>query len=161
MKMLNKIVACGLIALFMAACTSDFEETNTNPNTITVGAVPASSMFEPLLYNGANVWLNYSWYWNNELVQFTAFTGGTTRQEHRYFISDANWQSVWNLYARYANNDVHMYDLAVKQGDHSLEAIALTLKVLYLSNLTDIYGDIPYFRSFSGAQSKRNNKAKV
>ena len=158
--MLNKIVVCGLIALFMAACTSDFEETNTNPNTITVGTVPASSMFEPLLYNGANVWLNYTWFWNNELIQFTAFTGGTTRQEHRYFISDGNWQDLWNLYARYANNDVHMYDLAVKQGDHSMEAIALTLKVLYMSNLTDIYGDIPYSEAFQARNPNGTTKPK-
>ncbi len=160
MKMLNKIIACGLVTLLMAACTSDFEETNTNPNTTLVGTIPASSMFEPLLYNGANAWLDYTWFWNNELVQFTAFTGGTTRQEHRYFISDANWQSVWNLYARYTNNALHMYDLAVAQGDRSLEAIALTLKVLYMSNLTDMYGDVPYSEAFTARKPDGTTKPK-
>jgi hypothetical protein len=106
-------------------------------------------MFEPLLYNGANNWLNYSWYWNNELIQFTAFTGGTTRQENRYFISDGNWGSVWNFYTRYANNALHMYDLSIDQNEPSLQAIALTLKVLYMSNLTDIFGDVPYSEAFS------------
>ena len=148
MNKFSRIVIFGWLAVAVLGCTSDFEEINTNPNTTNVGDIKASGMFEPLLYNGANAWLNYTWFWNNELIQFTAFTGGTTRQEHRYFISDGNWQSVWNLYARYANNALHMYDLSVEQEDASLQAIALTLKVLYMSNLTDMFGDIPYSEAF-------------
>jgi len=130
------------------ACTDNFEETNTDPNRTIVGEIQASGMFEPLLYNSANAWQNYSWFWNNELIQFTAFTGGTTRQEHRYFISDANWQSIWNFYARYANNALHMQELSLEQDDPSLVPISMTLKVLYLSNLTDMFGDIPYSEAF-------------
>lgn len=149
-----------IIAFFaiITACTTDFEETNINPNTTNVGQIKASGMFEPLLYNGANFWLNYTWYWNNELVQFTAFTGGTTRQEHRYFISDANWQSVWNAYSRYGNNVTHMYDLSLDQKDRSLEAISTTLKVLYMSNLTDMFGDVPYSEAFTARKPDGTTK---
>lgn len=105
-------------------------------------------MFEPLLYGGANFFAYYSWFWNDELIQFTAFTGGTTRQEHRYFIADANWQAVWNTYARYATNDVHMYTLATNQNNAAMQAVALTMKVLFMENLTDMYGDIPYSEAF-------------
>lgn len=160
MNKLKIIIATGLCVVFTNACTSDFEEINTNPNTTNVGQIQASGMFEPLLYNGANFWLNYTWYWNDELIQFTAFTGGTTRQEHRYFISDGNWQSVWNAYTRYGNNVSHMYDLSMEQEDRSLEAIALTLKVLYMSNLTDIFGDIPYSEAFTARKSDGTTKPK-
>ncbi|MEN8248381.1 MAG: SusD/RagB family nutrient-binding outer membrane lipoprotein [Bacteroidota bacterium] len=146
----NKIIFTILLISFIGACTSDFEEINVNPNKTTLGQVQASAIFEPLIYNGANAWLYYTWFWNNELIQFTAFTGGTTREEHRYSISDGNWQNVWNLYGRYTNNTLHMYDLAKEQEDPSLEAIALTLKVMYMSNLTDIFGDIPYSEAFLG-----------
>lgn len=148
MKTLKKIALIIGILVLSWACTDNFEETNTDPNRTIVGDIQASGMFEPLLYNGANAWQNYTWFWNNELIQFTAFTGGTTRQEHRYFISDANWQSVWNFYARYANNALHMHDLSIEQEDPSLEAISITLKVMYLSNLTDMFGDIPYSEAF-------------
>ncbi len=148
MKIINKIIMILVLLVCLTACTANFEEINTNPNTTTVGGIKASSLFEPLLYDGANYWVNYTWFWNDELIQFTAFTGGTTRQEHRYFISDGNWQSVWNTYSRYANNTVHMHELALKDGDRSLEAISFTLKVLFLSNLTDMYGDIPYSEAF-------------
>ncbi|UII24033.1 SusD/RagB family nutrient-binding outer membrane lipoprotein [Fulvivirga ligni] len=159
MQILKRILTIGLMA-FIVSCTSDFEDTNTNPNTTTVGEIQATGMFEPLLYNGANGWLNYTWFWNDELIQFTAFTGGTTRQEHRYFISDGNWQSVWNFYARYANNAVHMYDLSVEQEDESLQAVALTLKVLYMSNLTDMFGDIPYSEAFTANKPGGTTKPK-
>lgn len=149
MRKFNIILASALTLILMFSCTANFEDINTNPNTTTVGQVKASSMFEPLLYNGANAWLNYTHFWNNELIQFTAHTGGTTRQEHRYFISEGNWESVWNLYARYTNNALHMYDLAVQEKDHSLEAIALTFKVLWMYNLTDIFGDVPYEEAFT------------
>ncbi|MCM4162332.1 MULTISPECIES: SusD/RagB family nutrient-binding outer membrane lipoprotein [unclassified Arenibacter] len=155
-----KIITIGLLTVIGHACTADFEEINTNPNTTNVGQIQASGMFEPLLYNGANFWLNYTWYWNNELIQFTAFTGGTTRQEHRYFISDSNWQSVWNAYSRYGNNVSHLYDLSVEQEDRSLEAISLTLKVLYMSNLTDMFGDVPYSEAFTARKANGTTKPK-
>lgn len=160
MNTLKKIFTFILIATMVFACTSDFEETNKNPNTTNVGEIQASGMFEPLLYNGAKFWSNYTWYWNNELIQFTAFTGGTTRQEHRYFISDGNWQNVWDAYSRYGNNSTHMYDLSIEQGDKTLEAIAMTLKVLYMSNLTDMFGDIPYSEAFTARKPNGTTKPK-
>ncbi|MGY5355887.1 SusD/RagB family nutrient-binding outer membrane lipoprotein [Wenyingzhuangia sp. IMCC45467] len=160
MNNLKTIITAVLLVVITNACTGDFEEINTNPNTTNVGQIQASGMFEPLLYNGANFWQNYTWYWNNELIQFTAFTGGTTRQEHRYFISDSNWQSVWNAYSRYGNNVSHMYDLSIEQEDKSLEAIALTLKVLYMSNLTDMFGDIPYSEAFTARKPNGTTKPK-
>ncbi|NJX15848.1 SusD/RagB family nutrient-binding outer membrane lipoprotein [Tamlana crocina] len=151
MTYLRKLLTIGLVSLLFA-CTSDFEDINTNPNRTNVGDIKASGLFEPLLYNGINAWQNYTWFWNNELIQFTAFTGGGTRQEHRYFIGDQNWQSVWNTYARYTNNALHMYDLSVAQNDQSLQAVALTLKVLYMSNLTDMFGDVPYSEAFQARE---------
>jgi hypothetical protein len=150
MKIYKKIAVVVLLATSLTACTSNFEEANTNPNKITVnsGILKCTSMYEPILYGGSKALTYYSWFWNDELVQFTAFTGGTTRQEHRYFIGDSNWQSVWNTFASYANNDVNMYNLAVKQNYTAIQAVALTLKVLFMSNLTDMYGDIPYSEAF-------------
>jgi hypothetical protein len=146
---MKKIFSIGILAS-LCACTGDFEEINTNPNKMLVGQVGGYGMFEPVLYGSANVWLEYTWFWNDELIQFTAFTGGTTRNEHRYVISNANWQSVWNTYARYANNTLHMYDLAEAQEDDALRAVALTYKALFMSNLTDMFGDIPYAEAFTG-----------
>ena len=46
-------LVCGLL---FTGCTQNFEETNTNPNKITVesGKLSASAMFEKNLYDGTN-----------------------------------------------------------------------------------------------------------
>lgn len=147
------------VVLLFQACTSNFEDINTNPNQLTTGQIQAIGMFEPILCDGANEWLNRTWFWNNELMQFTVFSGGTTREEHRYFISDGNFSNWWNFNAEYANNALHMYELAELENNDALKAIALTWKVFYLSNQTDIFGDIPYSEAFM-ARSTGNTKPK-
>jgi hypothetical protein len=151
MKKLKIFIICGFVLGSLFSCTRNFEEINTNPNKTTVGMIQASGMFEPILYNSANQWLNRTWYYNNELIQFTAFTGGVTRREHQYFLEDSrDWYGFWNHYATYGKNVDHMYDLAVEQGDESLEAIALTFKVLFFANMTDMFGSVPYVEAFTG-----------
>lgn len=148
---MNKITCICLACAFATmGCTDNFDQANTNPNKVTVesGTLEASAMFEQTLYGAANFFTYYSWFWCDELIQHTAHTGGTTRQEHRYFIGDQNWKSVWNTYAKYASNDVNMISLADKQGDPVFKAIGMTMKVMFMQNLTDIYGDIPYREAF-------------
>lgn len=162
-NMRKQICAAGclaLAALALGACTDSFDSTNTNPNKVTVqsGKMEASALFEQSLYGSANFFTYYSWFWCDELIQHTAFTGGTTRQEHRYFIGDQNWQSIWNTYARYASNDVNMVQLAEAQGTDYLRAVGLTMKVLFMSNLTDIYGDIPYAEAFQAENGIKTPK---
>lgn len=153
MKKLKLIILVGLILGVFSHCTENFEETNTNPNKTLVGMVKANNMFEPILYNSANNWLERTWYYNNEIIQFTAHTGGVTRREHMYFLEEArDWGGFWNHYATYGKNINHMYELAQEQGDQSLEAIALTFKVLFFSNMTDMFGSVPYEEAFTGSK---------
>ncbi|HUW91706.1 MAG TPA: SusD/RagB family nutrient-binding outer membrane lipoprotein [Bacteroidales bacterium] len=151
MKKIKYIIICALVLGLSNSCTKNFEEINTNPNRTTVGMIQASGLFEPILYNSANNWLNRTWYYNNELIQFTAHTGGVTRREHLYFLEESrDWAGFWSHYATYGKNIDHMYELAQEQGDKSLEAIALTFKVLFFSNMTDMFGSVPYEEAFSG-----------
>lgn len=151
MKKLYLIIICVFVLGLINSCTKNFEEINTNPNKTLVGMIQASGMFEPILYNSANQWLNRTWYYNNELIQFTAFTGGVTRREHLYFLEESrDWAGFWSHYATYGKNLDHMHELAIEQSDKSLEAIALTFKVLFFSNMTDMFGNVPYEEAFSG-----------
>ncbi len=149
MKRIRRYILLGIAVLSLFSCTSGFDSANQNPNAISTGKnLHAYNFFEPILYRVGCKWLNYTWYWNDELIQFTAFTGGTTREEHRYFISDADWESVWNFYTGYATDDMQMIRTAAQEGDKASEAIGLTMKVLLMSNLTDMFGDIPYSQAF-------------
>lgn len=151
MKTLQKLLILGVVAAAACSCTLNFEEINTNPNRTVVGMISPYGMFEPILYWGGTNWQEDTWYYNNELIQFTAHTGGVTRKEHQYHLEESrDWGGQWNFYSRYANNTDHMYELAVEHNDKALQAIALTFKVLFMSNLTDMFGDIPYKEAFTG-----------
>lgn len=141
-----------LISGLAASCTHDFEEINTDPNKMNVGDLQPYGMFESLLYGTAKNQTYYTWYWNDELVQFTANTSVTGQERHRYLVTDNQCQSLWSNYAVKAGNAVHMYDLATKFDIPSCKAVALTLKVYLLSNLTDLFGDIPYSEAFKGSE---------
>ncbi|MFA6335557.1 MAG: SusD/RagB family nutrient-binding outer membrane lipoprotein [Bacteroidales bacterium] len=151
MKKLKLIIICGFVLGLLNSCTKDFKETNTNPNKTIVGMISATNMFEPILYNSANNWIEDTWYYNDELIQFTAHTGGITRREHLYYLEESrDWGGFWNFYANYGKNVDHMHELAVEENDKSLEAISLTFKVLFFANMTDMFGSVPYEEAFSG-----------
>lgn len=139
-----------VLGLSTVSCTNDFENTNTDPNNMNVGDLHNPyEMFEPMFYGMTrSCWTYYSWFWNDELAQYTVFSGGTTREENRYKIGESNFTSVWNNYCNYGNNCQHMIDMAVKYDVPAAQAIGMTLKVLIMSNLTDMYGDIPYKEAF-------------
>lgn len=141
-------------ALLLAGCTQNFESTNTNPNKITVesGKLSASALFEPILYGGTNYLTNISYNWNDELIQHTAGTAYTTTTTHRYGIGDSNWSSLWNSIARYASDCNEMMRLAGVQDDPAIQAVAKTLYVMYMQNLTDMFGDIPCSEAFQASE---------
>lgn len=137
------------------SCTHDFDETNKDPNNMVVGDLHDPwAMFEPLFYGEAKTYFTYyTWFWNDELAQYTVFSAGSTREEHRYKIGQSNWNSFWNNLTTYGNNAQHMIDLAQAYNQPEAQAVATTLKVLYMSNLTDMFGDIPYREAFQARKS--------
>lgn len=66
-------------------------------------------------------------------------------------IENSVGASAWsNLYMQAANAD-HMRQLAVRKEDPNYEAIALTLRTLFLQNIADLFGDAPYSQAFKGS----------
>lgn len=153
-RFIKNILPVAAAAFLLAGCTDNFESTNTNPNKITVNSnkLSASALFEPILYGGTNYLTYISYYWNDELIQHTAGTAYTTTTQHRYSIGDSNWASLWNNLARYGSDIHEMNRLATAQGDEAIEAVARTLYVLYMQNLTDMFGDIPYSEAYQASE---------
>ena len=130
------------------SCTKNFDKINTDPNKILYGQAPATSLFEPLLY-GIGINNQYqAWFFANEIVQVTAFTAGQTTQVHQYQITDGQWQSQWDNFARFGFDAHHMIDQAIAQGDKNMEALGLILKVYEHSNLSALFGDVPYKEAY-------------
>lgn len=142
------MLAGAMVGTAAVSCTSDFEIINTDPNKTPMGELNPYGVFEAMFYGMTNRQLYLTWNYNNELVQFTACTGSNGKDFHRYSFSDSHVSTVWNNYARYAANANHMMMLGDTKGEPAAKAVGMTLKVFAMSNLTDIFGDIPYREAF-------------
>ena len=151
MKAIRIIFASVLVLAASASCTKNFEEINTNPNTLTEGQLAATNCIEPILYGIPRFGQQYSWYYGHEIAGMTAYTSSGARQEHRYNINAKQFLEIWDNYARYGFDAYHMMTLAQKDGDEFLEAVGLFIKAYCLNCLTTLYGDIPYKEAYMGS----------
>lgn len=147
------IVAGSLLACSTVSCTNDFEEINTDPNKLPIGDLNAYGVFEAMFYGMGKRQCYFTWAYSDELVQFTACTGQNGKDFHRYSFNNNNVETVWNNYAQYAANADHMIKLGINKKEPAAQAVGMTLKVLCMSNLTDIFGDVPYSEAFKFAEN--------
>ena len=141
-NILRYTLAICTAGLLPVACTSNFDEYNTNQNQMEMGDVHPLNLLEHILFTGADGMVYRTWLLNNELIQYTVQM--YTENVHRYMIRDSYNSGTWNHLARWAANSDLIIEQAVKNGDANSEAIALTMRALFVSNWTDIYGDIPF-----------------
>lgn len=141
-----------------AGCTADFDEINRNPNEMDQGAISPTGLLQETLYTGAEVLLYRTWQLNGELIQYTV-SGTGNNSYHRYVITNSVMEGAWNGLFKWAANAEAMRQLAVDQQNANCEAAAITLKVLYLSNLTDMFGEIPCSEAFKGASDNLTKPA--
>ncbi len=73
MRANRNIAALILGCTTLVSCSENFEKINTDPVTIPFGQLKASNLFEPILFDTGNQNQYYSWFWNAELIQVTAF----------------------------------------------------------------------------------------
>lgn len=154
MKISNHIFKAGLaviLATSLSSCTHDFVEVNTNPNTMVLGDLNPYGLFEATFYTFGKSYTSVCYNYSNELAQFTACSS-TTNNIHRYNIPNSNIDNIWNSYAQYAANANHMIQLGEKRNESAAIAVAKTLKVLFLSVSTDVFGDIPCSEAFRGSE---------
>lgn len=154
MKIANHIFKAGITvvaAAIMASCTHNFEEINTNPNTMVLGDLNPYGVFEATFYNFGKSHTSVAYTYCNELVQFTACSS-TSSNFHRYNFTNSSVENIWNSYGQFAANADHMIQQGEKKNEPAAVAVAKTLKVLFLSVATDIFGDIPCSEAFRGAE---------
>lgn len=144
MKSIKYTIILSLLMITFSACTHGFDDYNKNPNVPEYWDILPINLMEETIFSGIDGMLNRTYLFNGELMQYTV-SGTSNNAYHRYVIGNAIMASTWNSLFVWAANAEHMKQLARLEGkiDPNSEAIALTLKVLYLSNATDIFGDIP------------------
>ncbi len=144
-KIITSIVAASSVLL---SCTKDFKEINTDPNRI--DQISPGTLLNPIIYEVASFNMDRADAITFDLMQvmlpFPSATGGI----HRYELTENTGSSTWNAYYRWMKNIKEMYDASVKAQDPNYQAIAMTLNAWVTSNLTDVFGDVPYSEALRG-----------
>ncbi|WP_413532891.1 SusD/RagB family nutrient-binding outer membrane lipoprotein [Empedobacter brevis] len=137
-----KIAFALAIITTVFSCTNDFEEANEDPNLIT--KINSGSVLNPVLYNLAenNVLKNYDI--TAQLMQVHIPFPSNAMGLHRYDVTTGTGNSTWNSAYKNLVNLEEMLKVSEKAGDVNYQAIALTLRSLVISNLTDMFGDVPF-----------------
>lgn len=139
-------IAC---ILMIVGCTNDFEEVNRNPNAPTVDeANPALVLPKILFETGNHMTASMAWSFGNVISQLTStnnFTGTS-----RYLFG--SYTGTWNLLYRNIRDANNLIEIGQLRNNAAYEASGLILRAWMVSNLTDMYGDIPFSEALRGKE---------
>ncbi len=152
---MKKYIYIFLTGLLFAAsgCDGDFEEINTDPNRAGASVFDPNLILPTVSYNYGNMMTGYTGalLFQSMWIQSMASTstGGANYYSNadKYVASGSTnsyIQSVWNDGFAASSRVNQMQSLAVEKGFTNLNAVGAIWKVLTLSFVSDVYGDIPY-----------------
>lgn len=139
--------------LAVSSCDGDFADINTDPNRADGEVFDPNLILPTVSYNYGNMMTGYTGaiLFQSMWVQVMASTstGGANYYSNadKYVASGSTnsyIQSVWNDGYAAASRVYQMQKLAEEKGFTNLAAAGEIWKVLTLSFVSDIYGDIPY-----------------
>lgn len=150
MKKIKYSILTLITATTIYSCTADFEEINTDPNRLET--ISPASLLNPILYgltnqNSYSAWHNRTAHLMQGIVPFPS---NDALGYHRYWVTDAIGQTMWDNHYRWLKNIDEMENASIAAGDVNYQAIALTLKAWSFANLTDCFGDIPFEEALKG-----------
>lgn len=152
----SKLLALSAACLLMAvSCTKPLDDLLHDPEAVTTAT--SGSFLNTAVLNGVNVGLSRSHRLNNELMQVTVSL--TDGQFHRYVLIPSESDYLWNNYYLTLTNVQDMYDRAKATNNRNHMAVAMTVRAWIYQNLTDTYGDIPYFQALKGYPAYQINPA--
>ncbi|WP_187174718.1 SusD/RagB family nutrient-binding outer membrane lipoprotein [Algoriphagus sp. AK58] len=158
---MKKYISAFLLAGFLGvtSCDSNFEELNTDPNRADA-TVFDPNLILPIAANGYGGMISgysgailFQSMWIQAMASTS--TGGANYYSNadKYVISGSTNSyiaNVWNNGYSTASRIQQMQKLARTKGMNNLVAVGGIFKVLTLSFVSDIYGDIPYSDALKG-----------
>lgn len=150
MKNINKFLAVIILSASLSSCTEGFEEINTNPNE--VSEINPSSMLNPVIYNIASSNARKNYDITSQLMQVHFPYPSITGDVHRYHITQGTGNAVWNDSYDALGNINEMLQKSYEVEDENYIAINLTLRAFIVSNLTDMFGSVPFSEAFQAEQ---------
>jgi hypothetical protein len=153
MKKLLIIFISGL-ALAFSACDKNFEEINTDPNSVSKDIIKFEKVFSTVeLYTAGNSDGEAFEDERGNLIYCSLITQHFASlfysQGDKYSFNDEYISAYWD--ANYPNSVKNISDIIAntkdKEGEENFYQIARIFRVFIFQRLTDLYGDIPYFEA--------------
>lgn len=155
-------IACMVLMAMptLYSCKKGFEELNIDPINI-VGTTP-SKLLAPALVSSVSAGMSRNRSFNNELMQVTVGQSDGDNTVFRYAFKNSQSDYLWNTWYVQLTNFKQVDSLArpgavdkngVETANASYQGIGKIAKAWLFANLTDTYGDIPYFHALEGDQN--------
>jgi hypothetical protein len=140
---------CFVLVLFCSiftGCDEGFEEINTNPNNPEV--INPELLMVSIIRSTTNQMVNEGFSPGNIVAQFSAEIRdpGTDRYAWGSF---STWDNGYGV-LRNVNN---LLEIATERNLPNYQGIALVMRALIFSRMTDAYGDLPYSQALQGKES--------
>jgi len=135
-----------VLTLTVSGCTSEFKDMNVNPNApvdVTPGLLLPNIIRTPI-----NNMMDNAWSYGNIVIQHTA-----KRQfvnEDRYLWGDVS--GPWNSGYSTLRDVRNMINAAEVAGQSNYVGVGLIMRSYIFSQLTDLYGDIPYTQAVKASE---------
>lgn len=140
-----------LLIITIVGCTDDFEEINTNPNRPEV--VSADLLLAKVLSTAANENALEAWNRGNIAAQYTAKINFTDFDRYLWEDNGGYWNDLYNNLRDIENILVIARDEA--SPNPSYEGVALVMKAWSYSELTSLWGDIPFTEAIQGRSEEQ------
>jgi hypothetical protein len=148
------LIACMVLMAVptLYSCKKGFEELNTDPINI-INTTP-DKLLAPALINAIWPGMSRNRSFNNELMQVTVSQSDGDNTVFRYAFRSSMSDYLWNAWFVQLTNFKQVDSLArsEKVANAAYQGVGKICKVWLFSNLTDIYGDIPYSHALEGDQ---------
>ncbi|MBO4340438.1 MAG: SusD/RagB family nutrient-binding outer membrane lipoprotein [Bacteroidales bacterium] len=141
---MKKFIAFTLIlAALMGAC-SKFDEMGKNPYALY--DTPAEGFVHPIVFKTQYNLISVFRSTTVLLMQYGVSTTSevSSRVVDNYNIPEGTTDDIWSALYLQWGNAVTMYQKAVEEGNEPMQAVALILKSLLITHITDTYGDVPF-----------------
>ena len=143
---MKKISISILAVLFTAAVLpscSHFDDLAKDPYAIY--DAPAQEYIHPIVFNTEKTAMGIFRGTTCLIMQYGVNhnTENSARVISNYNIPEGLLDDAWTAYYVQYGNAVKMYDQAVKEGSEGLQGIALILRALLISQISDTYGNVP------------------
>lgn len=129
-----------LIFFSVISCTGDFEEINTNPSTVTVDVINPNNLLAYVQKTSV-----FDSYESGYICEFSGYYGNPATSP----LANRDWADPFStFYKKYLVNIAEVIRLTQDEAELiNKNAIARIWKVWLFHQLTDTYGDIPYYQA--------------